>query len=105
MLDAMKVFLSCVTREFGSYRQRLAAQLAALPHHDFDVRVQEDFQQGGFTLLDQLAMYLRECDLVLHLLGDGCGARPSREHVRAKFARLGEAAQGPPPELSYTQWI
>jgi Domain of unknown function (DUF4062) len=73
----MKVFLSCVTREFGSYRQRLAAQLAALPGQAFEVKVQEDFQQGRFTLLDQIGAYIRECDLVLHLVGDSSGAIPS----------------------------
>jgi tetratricopeptide (TPR) repeat protein len=100
----MKVFLSCVTREFGSYRQRLAAQLAALPRHTFEVKVQEDFQQGGFTLLDQIGAYIRECDLVLHLVGDSSGARPSPEHVRGMFARLGQGTPEPLPELSYTQW-
>jgi hypothetical protein len=55
----MKVFLSCVTREFGSYRQRLAAQLAALPGQAFEVKVQEDFQPGRFTLLDQIGAYIR----------------------------------------------
>ena len=34
----MKVFLSCVTREFGSYRLRLTEQLAALPHEHFEVK-------------------------------------------------------------------
>jgi tetratricopeptide (TPR) repeat protein len=42
--------------------------------------------------------------LVLHLVGDFAGARPSPEHVQNMFARLGEAAPGPLPELSYTQW-
>ena len=100
----MKVFLSCVTCEFGSYRHRLAAQLAALPRQAFEVKVQEDFQQGGFTLLDQIGAYIRECDLVLHLVGDSFGAGPSPEHVRGMFARLGEGTPEPLPELSYTQW-
>ena len=100
----MKVFLSCVTREFGSYRQRVAAQLAALPRQAFEVKVQEDFQQGSFTLLEQIGAYIRECDLVLHLVGDSSGARPSPEHVQAMFAKLGEATPTPLPELSYTHW-
>jgi tetratricopeptide (TPR) repeat protein len=100
----MRIFLSCVTREFGSYRQRLASHLLALPRHAFEVKVQEDFQQGGFTLLDRLGAYIRECDLVLHLVGDFAGARPSPEHVQNMFARLGETAPDPLPELSYTQW-
>src|SRR5664280_2454707 len=100
----MKVFLSCVSSEFRSYRLRLAAQLAALPHQKFEVKVQEDFEQGGFTLLDQLAAYVRDCDLVIHLAGDAWGARPTPEHVRAMFARLGVPPPVPLPALSFTQW-
>jgi tetratricopeptide (TPR) repeat protein len=100
----MKVLLSCVSSEFRSYRQHLAAQLAALPKRGFEVKVQEEFQQGGFTLLDQLGAYIRECDLVIHLVGDACGARPTAEHVRTMFAHLGVPAPEPLPERSYTQW-
>ena len=45
----MKVFLSCVSAEFKSYRLKLASQLAAAKGHAFEVKVQEDFQQGGAT--------------------------------------------------------
>jgi hypothetical protein len=31
--------------------------------------VQEDFEQGSFTLLDSLAEYIRACDMVIHLVG------------------------------------
>ncbi len=68
----MNVFLSCVSTEFKSYRLRLANQLGALKEHPYEVKVQEDFQQGDYTLLDKLADYVRECDLVLHLAGDAC---------------------------------
>ena len=77
----MKVFLSCVSTEFKSYRLRLANQLGALKGEPYEIKVQEDFQQGGYTLLDKLADYVRECDLVIHLVGDACGARPAEEHV------------------------
>lgn len=73
----MKVFLSCVSSEFRSYRLKLANQLGALKGQFFEVKVQEDFEQGGFTLLDKLADYILECDLVIHLAGDVCGARPT----------------------------
>jgi tetratricopeptide (TPR) repeat protein len=99
----MKLFLSCVSSEFRSYRLKLANQLGALQHQPYEVKVQEDFTQGGFTLLDKLAEYIRECDLVIHFVGDVCGARPSDEHVRALFAHLGLPALSPLPELSYTQ--
>ena len=100
----MKVFLSCASTEFRSYRLKLANQLGALKGQPYEVKVQEDFQQGGFTLLDQLADYVRACDLVIHLVGDACGARPTPEHVRTMFAHLGESAPDPLPERSYTQW-
>jgi hypothetical protein len=47
----MKVFLSCVSSELRSYRLKLANQLGALKGQPYEVRVQEDFVQGGFTLL------------------------------------------------------
>ncbi len=100
----MKVFLSCVSSEFRSYRLKLANQLGALKGEPYEVKVQEDFEQGGFTLLDKLADYVRECDLVIHLAGDACGARPTAEHVRTMFAHLGISVPEPLPERSYTQW-
>jgi hypothetical protein len=65
--------------------------------------VQEDFQQGGYTLLDRLADYIRECDLVIHLAGDACGARPTAEHAQALYRSLGTGKRKP-PDRSYTQW-
>jgi hypothetical protein len=43
----MKVFLSCVSSEFRSYRLKLANQLGALKGQPCEVKVQEDFEQGG----------------------------------------------------------
>jgi tetratricopeptide (TPR) repeat protein len=100
----MKVFLSCVSTEFKSYRLKLANQLGALKDHPAEVKVQEDFQQGGFTLLEKLADYIRECDLVIHLAGDACGARPTAEHELTVFHSLGDTPPDPLPGLSYTQW-
>ena len=42
----MTVFLSCVSSEFGSYRLKLANQLGALKGRPYEVKVQEDFEQG-----------------------------------------------------------
>jgi len=61
----MKLFLSCVSSEFRSYRLLLANHLGAVRGSPYEIKVQEDFQQGGFTLLDRLADYVRECDLVI----------------------------------------
>jgi hypothetical protein len=46
----MKVFLSTVSREFKSYRLKLANHLGALKGTPFTIKVQEDFQQGGQSL-------------------------------------------------------
>ena len=100
----MKVFLSCVSTEFKSYRLRLANQLGALKDHPYEIKVQEDFQQGGYTLLDKLADYIRGCELVIHLAGEACGARPTAEHVQALYRSLGEAPPDRLPDWSYTQW-
>lgn len=99
-----KIFLSCVSTEFRSYRLKLANHLGALKGRPYEIKVQEDFDQGGFTLLDKLAGYIRSCDLLLHLAGDACGARPTPEHVHAMFAHLGIPASHPLPDRSYTQW-
>jgi hypothetical protein len=91
----MKVFLSCVSSEFKSYCLKLASHLAAARGESFTVKVQEDFQQGGFTLLEHLADFTRGCDLVIHLVGDACGARPEPEHVRALLRSLRETPSDP----------
>jgi hypothetical protein len=43
----MKVFLSCVSSEFRSYRLNLANQLGALKGQPYEVKVQEDSEQGS----------------------------------------------------------
>jgi hypothetical protein len=60
----MKMFLFCVSSEFKSYRLKLANQLAAVRGQSFEVKVQKGFQQGGLTLLEQLANCIRDCDVV-----------------------------------------
>jgi len=99
----LPLFLSCVSREFGSHRLRLANQLGALKGNLYDVRVQEDFRQGGHTLLDRLTDYIRDCDLVIHLVGGACGSRPSPEHAQTALRHFDQAAPDP-SDWSYTQW-
>jgi hypothetical protein len=100
----MKIFLSCVSTEFKSYRLKVANQLGALPGHPYEVKVQEDFQQGGHTLLEHLADYVRDCDLVIHLVGDASGARPTPEHEQSFIRTLDETDSTTFPCGSYTQW-
>jgi hypothetical protein len=42
----MKLFLSCVSSEFKSYRLKLANHLVATKGGSFEFKVQEDFQQS-----------------------------------------------------------
>jgi hypothetical protein len=108
----MKIFLSSVSKELGSYRRKLADHLRSrltaadslVAGGSIEIRSQEDFEQGDFTLLERLAEYIGQCDQVVHLVGDLCGSRPSVEHVRAMFERLGRPLPDPTPDLSYTQW-
>jgi hypothetical protein len=44
---AVKVFLSCVSSEFQSYRLKHANQLGTLKGQPYEVKVPEDFEQGG----------------------------------------------------------
>lgn len=107
----MRIFLSCVSKELGSYRLKLADHLRSrLTASDkraaesLEIRSQEDFEQGDYTLLERLADYIGQCDQEIHLVGDLCGSRPTAEHVRMMFARLGQPSPDPIPDLSYTQW-
>ncbi len=79
----MKVFLSCVSSEFRSYRLKLANQLGTLKGEPYEVKVQEDFEQGGFMPLDKPADYIHECDLSIQPVRDAGGARTSVDHMRA----------------------
>lgn len=100
----MKIFLSCVSTEFRSYRLKLANQLGALKGQPYKVKVQEDFQQGGFTLLHTLDEYIQNCDLVIHLIGEAAGAQPTLEHEQTLLQSLGEHQFPPGSHWSYTQW-
>ncbi|MGF6939334.1 tetratricopeptide (TPR) repeat protein [Paraburkholderia sp. UCT70] len=101
-----RVFLSCASTEFAPERRRLANHLRALIAPRFEVAVQEDFKQGGNTLLERIAEYIRGCDLMIHIVGDVCGLRPTSAQVAALYQRLGEPlpVPVPVPDFSYTQW-
>lgn len=106
-----KLFLSCVSKEFGAYRELLTQYLRRAK---VELRVQEDFSVSGTTLLDALDAYIRECDAVVHLIGDGSGAFPEVLPVRsllerypdmaAKIPLLADALSQSAAGISYTQW-
>jgi hypothetical protein len=107
----MRVFISCVSDEFRSYRNALRQVLTA---RNIEIHVQEDFTDGGGTLLAKLDDYLRCCDALIHLVGDGTGNLAKPAEVRDLLRRhpdlptaLRELAPWLDPDtcpFSYTQW-
>ncbi|HXU32693.1 MAG TPA: DUF4062 domain-containing protein [Thermoanaerobaculia bacterium] len=99
-----RVFLSAVTGELGSYRAEVAR---ALRRKELEVRDQEYFRQGPATLLEQLRDYIAQCDAVILLVGERCGAFPTDVHAAAlgtvpvyeEYRRSTGQARA-----SYTQW-
>jgi tetratricopeptide (TPR) repeat protein len=107
----VQIFLSTVSAEFRSYRDALRHDLA---RPNVSVAVQEDFIVTGTETLDMLDDYIRQCDAVIHLVGDMTGAQaqaPSLAVIRNRYPDMGEKLpplvpylQPGAPALSYTQW-
>ncbi|HBY60783.1 MAG TPA: hypothetical protein DEH78_13255 [Solibacterales bacterium] len=106
-----QIFLSTVSDEFRTYRDTL--------RHDLDrpnvsVKVQEDFIAAGSETLEKLDEYIRQCDAVIHLVGDMTGSIAKPQSVSAivrKYPDIGTRL--PPlqpflnpssPGIPYTQW-
>ncbi len=108
--DGVKLFLSCVTDEFGAYRDALRKSLT-LPN--VEVKIQEDFKQLGGDTLKMLEEYVGNCEAVVHFVGDMAGSTPAATSVEDLLARRPElearlAAKGLGRDavktLTYTQW-
>jgi tetratricopeptide (TPR) repeat protein len=107
----VQLFLSTVSAEFLSYRERLRHLLT---RPDVEVKVQEDFIETGDETLEMLDRYIQGCDGVIHLVGDMTGAMAKPQSVAAIAVRYPElASRYPPlaeflqpdgPSLTYTQW-
>src|ERR1700729_475369 len=63
----VKLFLSCVSDEFGDYRDALRSALTRL---NVDVKIQEEFQNRGGDTLAMLEDYIESCDVVVHFAGE-----------------------------------
>lgn len=104
-------FISCVSKEFKSYRNTLRQELTAAGR---DIRVQEDFKSGGATLLEKLDDHIVRCRGIIHLIGEGAGVSPRPPEVGALLNRhagmlhfLKELDPNFDPAacpFSYTQW-
>jgi tetratricopeptide (TPR) repeat protein len=107
---SVKIFISCVSREFLAYRDQLRHDLT---RHNVEVKVQEDFKDLGTLTLEKLDAYIRACDAVIHLVGEMTGAVARPASTRAVLAKYPDIAGRIPPlgaalagseEISYTQW-
>ena len=110
-MSPIRLFISSVSAEFKSYRKTLRHNLE---RPSVSVKVQEDFIVTGTETLDMLDDYIKQCDAVIHLVGDMTGdiARPpSVALLRERYPDLGQRL--PPiveflksyaPGLPYTQW-
>jgi hypothetical protein len=107
----VQIFLSTVSAEFQSYQDALRGDL---DRPNVTVKVQEDFIATGRETLDKLDTYIRECNAVIHLVGDMTGALaqpPSVAVIRQRYPNfdirlpiLSPFLQPGAPALSYTQW-
>jgi tetratricopeptide (TPR) repeat protein len=110
MSASAKIFLSTVSDEFRAYRDQLRSDLT---RPNVEVKVQEDFKDQGRGTLDELDVYIADCDAVVHLAGDMTGSAPGEPTLRALRARYPDLADRLPPlgealqsgaDVSYTQW-
>jgi hypothetical protein len=108
--DGVKLFLSCVSDEFGAEREALRHELTGLT---VDVAIQEDFVSLGVDTLSKLDAYVQTCDVVVHLVGDMPGAGPRAPSVAGLLERHPDLPTKLPPLaplidagdlISYTQW-
>lgn len=107
-LTQRRIFLSCASHEFRSYRDALSSSLT---QPGVEVRRQEDFVNSGLTTLEKLDAYIHGCDAVIHLIGDSVGSYPSAPQVNSFLSsypdfvaklEIDELLES--PGLSYTQW-
>jgi tetratricopeptide (TPR) repeat protein len=108
--QGVKLFPSCVSDEFGDYRDALCKALT-LPN--VAVKIQEDFKPQGGDTLAMLQEYIEQCEAVVHFAGDMDGSTPApgsvndlltrRPDLEARLASkdMGRAAL---ESLTYTQW-
>jgi hypothetical protein len=75
-VDQERIFLSAVSGEFRTARESVASTLRGLA---LVVREQSDFKAkpGGLTLLDKLHDYIKDCSVVVRLIGTRSGSKPT----------------------------
>ncbi len=105
-----RVFISCVTDEFGDLRKKLRHYLTAA---DCEVKTQEDFRQDDVDILEKLDDYIKKCDAVIHIVGRQPGSKANSEARQRYLDAIGEFLPAKPElrkglgdcsDLTYTQW-
>jgi tetratricopeptide (TPR) repeat protein len=109
-MAGVKLFLSCVSDEFGAYREALRH---ALTRPNVEIKIQEDFKTLGGDTLAKLETYVESCDVVVHFIGDMAGSIPKPNSVDDLLKRRPELAARLAEKdmtrealgaLTYTQW-
>ena len=108
--ENVKLFLSCVSDEFGAYRDELRRKLT---RPNVEVKIQEDFKLLGGDTLKMLEDYIAQCEAVVHFVGDMAGSSPApttvddlltrRPDLAARLADKGMLREAL-ASLTYTQW-
>src|SRR5271166_6529130 len=106
----VRLFISCVSGEFGAYRDTLRH---ALTRPNVEVKIQEDFKPAGGDTLRTLEEYIEHCDAIVHFVGDISGSTPAPSSVeellarrptwQVKLERKGLTREAL-ARLTYTQW-
>jgi tetratricopeptide (TPR) repeat protein len=108
--QGVKLFLSCVSDEFGVYRDELRRKLT---RPNVEMKIQEDFKALGGDTLSMLEEYIEHCDAVVHFAGSMTGSMPKDFCVAELLARRPDLKTRLPPlgaaldagaKISYTQW-
>jgi hypothetical protein len=74
----VKLFLSCVSDEFGDHRDELRRELT---RPNVEIKIQEDFKSRGGDTLAMLEDYIEGCDVVVHFAGEMAGSAPKATSV------------------------
>jgi tetratricopeptide (TPR) repeat protein len=109
-MSQLSLFISCVSNEFGNYRDALRRDLS---RPNLTTKIQEDFIAYGASTLEKLDDYIGHCQAVIHLCGHMTGSPANRASLAyiqqtypdfaTRFPELQPVLEGK-EELSYTQW-
>jgi hypothetical protein len=107
----LSVLISAVGSEFGLVSEALRQRLQL---RGFDVLTQDESPGAGVPTLIRIDDRIRDCDVVVHLAGDACGADARPAGVKAltgrhpdlasRFPILRKHLSGSGQPLTYQQW-